>query len=101
MINYLPLLFFLSVEDLLLEAEVFAFEAEFFDFDCSFLELSALPPLATFAPASNAPLNAPVAAPMTAPLATSVNASVALAIMPSERLFSVFFLQKCFWMLTI
>jgi hypothetical protein len=90
----LPLLAFLLVDVLPLDAEFFDFEAELFDFDWLFLALASLSTPAIFAPASTAPLTAPVAAPIAAPLTTSVKASVAFAIMPSDFLFTVFFEEE-------
>jgi hypothetical protein len=90
----LPLLAFLLVDVLPLDAEFFDFEAELFDFDWLFLALASLSTPAIFAPASTAPLTAPVAAPIAAPLTTSVKTSVAFAIMPSDFLFTVFFEEE-------
>jgi hypothetical protein len=95
-INYLPLLVFLLVEVLPLDAELFGFETEALDFDWSVLALASLLIPTAFAPALSAPPNAPVAAPMTTSLATSVKASVAFAITPFEELFTFLFLQKSF-----
>ena len=90
------LLVFLLFAVLPLEAELFDFEAEPLGLGSSALALISLPTPATFAPASIAPLTAPVAAPMAAPLTTSVKASVALATIPFEELFFIFFFLKSF-----